>query len=81
MVFHVRELLIKQRTRAINATCGKLASGVIRMAISVAELARAGTTPRWVSRVVPRCVPVKIKCNQHGERATTIVAGTEGHLY
>jgi hypothetical protein len=26
---------------------------------------------------VPRCVPVEVKRNQHGERATTIIVGTE----
>lgn len=48
-----------------------------RMAIRVAELARAGLTPDWMPRAVPRCVPVETKRNQHGERATTIVVGTE----
>jgi hypothetical protein len=51
--------------------------GGIRMAIQVAELARAGMTPDWMPGVVPRCVPLEIKNNQHGERATTIVVGTE----
>ncbi len=51
--------------------------GGIRMAISVAELARAGLTPDWMPGVVPRCVPMKTKNNQHGERATTMVVGTE----
>lgn len=48
-----------------------------RMAIRVAELARAGLTPDWMSGAVPRCVPVETKTNQHGERATTIVVGIE----
>ena len=48
-----------------------------RMAIRVAELARAGLTPDWMPGAVPRCVPVEVKLNQHGERATTIVVGTE----
>lgn len=48
-----------------------------RLAIQVAELARAGLTPDWMPRAVPRCVPVETKRNQHGERATTIVVGTE----
>jgi hypothetical protein len=48
-----------------------------RMAIYVAELARGGMTPEWMPGVVPRCVPLEIKNNQHGERATTIVVGTE----
>jgi len=51
--------------------------GGIRMAIQVAELGRAGLTPDWMPGVVPRCVPLEIKNNQHGERATTIVVGTE----
>ena len=48
-----------------------------RMAIHVAELARAGITPDWMPGEVPRCVPVEVKCNQYGERATTVVVGTE----
>ena len=48
-----------------------------RMAIYVAELARAGMTPDWMPGVVPRCVPMATKQNQHGERANTIVVGTE----
>jgi hypothetical protein len=51
--------------------------GGIRMAISVAELARAGITPNWMPGVLARCVPVETKLNQHGERASTIVVGTE----
>jgi hypothetical protein len=51
--------------------------GGIRMAISVAELARAGITPDWMPGVVPRCVPVETRQNQHGERAVTTVVGTE----
>lgn len=47
------------------------------MAIRVAELARAGLTPDWMPGAVPRCVPVEVKRNQHGERAATIVVGTE----
>jgi hypothetical protein len=48
-----------------------------RMAIRVAELARAGLTPDWMPGAIPRCVPVEVKRNQHGERAATIVVGTE----
>jgi hypothetical protein len=51
--------------------------GGIRMAIQVAELARAGLTPDWMPGVVSRCVPLETKNNQHGERAITIVVGTE----
>ena len=52
-----------------------------RMAIYVAELARAGMTPDWLPGVVPRCLPVETKCNQHGERSTTVVVGTERVLH
>ncbi len=38
-----------------------------RMAIRVAELARAGLTPDWMPGAAPRCVPVDVKRNQHGE--------------
>jgi hypothetical protein len=48
-----------------------------RMAIRVAELARAGLTPDWMPGAVPRCVPVETKRNQHGKRATAVVVGTE----
>jgi hypothetical protein len=37
-----------------------------RMAIRVAELARAGLTPDWMPGAVPRCVPAIVKQNQHG---------------
>lgn len=53
------------------------ALGGKRMAIRVAELARAGLTPDWMPGAVPRLVPMEMKRNQHGERATTIVVGTE----
>jgi len=48
-----------------------------RMAIRVAELARAGLTPDWMPGAVPRCVPVDTRRNQHGERAITMVVSTE----
>jgi hypothetical protein len=48
-----------------------------RMAIRVAELARAGMTPDWMPGAEPRCVPVETKRNQHGARAMTIVVSTE----
>src|SRR5690606_32322933 len=48
-----------------------------RMAIRMAELARAGLTPDWMPGAAPRCVPAEVKRNQHGERASTIVVGTE----
>ena len=40
-----------------------------RMAIRVAELARAGLTPDWMPGAVPRCVPTIVKQNQHGTHA------------
>jgi len=51
--------------------------GGIRMAISVAELARAGITPDWMPGAVPRCVPVDMKRNRHGDHAVSVVVGTE----
>ncbi|MGO4917799.1 hypothetical protein [Pseudogemmobacter sp. W21_MBD1_M6] len=51
--------------------------GGIRMAVRVAELARAGLTPDWLPGVVPRCVPRDTRENQHGVRAVTEVVGTE----
>ena len=51
--------------------------GGIRMAIRVAELARAGLTPDWMSGAVPRCVPVDIKRNRHGDRAVSVIVATE----
>jgi len=53
------------------------ALGGKRMAIRVAELARAGLTPDWMPGAVPRCVPVEMKRNRHGDHATTVVVGTE----
>ncbi|MFD1796927.1 hypothetical protein FQV27_15030 [Paracoccus aurantiacus] len=50
--------------------------GGIRMAIRIAELARAGMTPDWMPGAVPRCVPVEMKRNQHGERSITVAVGT-----
>jgi hypothetical protein len=51
--------------------------GGIRMAISVAEMARAGITPNWMPGAVPRCVPVDMKRNRHGDRAVSVVVGAE----
>jgi hypothetical protein len=48
-----------------------------RMAIRVAELARAGLTPDWMPGAAPRCVPADIKRNRHGDRAVSVVVGTE----
>jgi len=57
------------------------ALGGKRMAIRVAELARAGLTPDWMPGAVPRCVPVEVRRNQHGERAKTEVVGIDRVLY
>ncbi len=48
-----------------------------RMAIRVAELARAGLTPDWMPGAVPRCVPVEMTRNRHGDRAVSVVVGRE----
>jgi hypothetical protein len=48
-----------------------------RMAIRVAELARAGLTPDWMPGAVPRCVPIIVKQSQHGPHVGTVVVGTE----
>jgi hypothetical protein len=48
-----------------------------RMAIRVAELARAGLTPDWMPGAMPRCLPTLIMQNQHGQHAGTVVVGTE----
>ena len=48
-----------------------------RMAIRVAELARAGLTPDWMPGAVPRCVPTIVKQNQHSTHSGTIVVGIE----
>jgi hypothetical protein len=51
-----------------------------RMAIRVAELARAGLTPDWLPGAVPRCVPLDMKRNRYGDRAVSIVVGIERAL-
>ena len=53
------------------------ALGGKRMAIRIAELARAGITPDWMPGVVPQCLPRETRKNQHGERAVTEVVGVE----
>jgi hypothetical protein len=53
----------------------------LRMAIRVAELARAGLTPDWMPGAIPRCVPVSTRENQYGVRAVTEIVGTERELY
>jgi thiazole synthase ThiGH ThiG subunit len=50
--------------------------GGMRMAIRVAELARARLTPNWMPGAVPRCVPVDTKRNRYGDRAVSVVVGT-----
>lgn len=63
----------------ISATVGGMPDslGGKRMSIRVAELARAGLTPDWMPGAVPRCVPVDMKRNRHGDRAISVVVGTE----
>ena len=53
------------------------ALGGKRIAIRMAELARAGITPDWMPGVVPQCLPRETRRNQHGVRAVTEVVGTE----
>lgn len=48
-----------------------------RMAIYIAELARAGMTPDWMPGAMPRCVPTLVKQNQHGTHVGSVVVGTE----
>ena len=52
--------------------------GGIRMAISVAEMARAGLTPDWMPGAVPRCVPIDLKRNRHGDRAVSVCRNRKG---
>lgn len=51
--------------------------GGLRMAIRVAELARAGLTPDWMPGAVPRCVPVEWRQTKHGQRGQSAVCGHE----
>ena len=76
---HKRSSYTHPDAEVIAATVAEMPDslGGIRMAIRVTELARAGLTPDWMPAVVPRCVPVETKQNQHGERAMTILVGTE----
>lgn len=62
---------------AATIACLPDSLGGKRMAIRVAELARAGLTPDWMPGAVPRCVPVELKRNRHGDRAVSVVVGTE----
>ena len=50
--------------------------GGLRLAIRIAELARAGMAPDWMPGAVLRCVPVEMRRNQHGARSITIPVGT-----
>lgn len=52
------------------------ALGGRQMAVRLAELAHAGLTPDWMPGAVPRCVPVDMKRNRHGDHAVSIVVGT-----
>ncbi len=70
---------VHEDAEVIAATVAMLpdALGGKRMAIRIAELARAGLTPDWMPGAVPRCVPRDTRKNQHGVRAVTEVVGTE----
>ena len=74
---------VHEDAEAIAATVAGLSDslGGIRMALRVAELARAGMTPDWMPGAVPRCVPRETRENQHGIRAITEVIGTERVLF
>ena len=49
-----------------------------RMALRIAELARAGQAPDWGEGLCPRCIPLGWKCeNQYGPQAVTEVIGYE----
>ena len=76
---HKSQSYVNEDAEIVAATLAGLPDslGGKRMAVYVAELARAGITPDWMPGAVPRCVPMQTKNNQHGERATTIVVGTE----
>jgi hypothetical protein len=76
---HKRGSYTHEDAEVIAATVAGLPDslGGIRMAISVAELARAGITPDWMPGAVPRCVPVDMKRNRHGDHAVSVVVGTE----
>lgn len=51
------------------------ARGGRRMAIWIAELARAGMRPDWMEGAAPRCVPVETHTNRHGVRAKSEPCG------
>jgi hypothetical protein len=76
---HKTATYIHEDAEVIAATVAGMPDnlGGKRMAIRVAELAHAGLTPDWMPGAVPRCVPVDIKRNRHGDHATTVVVGTE----
>lgn len=61
----------------LHETAARWSCTIADIAGWVTELARAGLTPDWMPGAVPRCVPRETRRNQHGERATTIVVGTE----
>lgn len=54
------------------------AMGGMRMALRIAELARAGMVEDWGQDLHPRCIPVAWKGeNQHGPQAETTLVGYE----
>lgn len=53
------------------------ALGGRRMAVQIAELARAGQSADWGRNLTPRCIPKAWKCeNQHGPQAATELVET-----
>lgn len=54
------------------------ARGGLRMALWIAEMARAGQEPDWMPDATPRVYPAVTHTNQHGLRAGTADAGRLG---
>lgn len=55
--------------------------GGLRMAIYIAELARAGLTPDWMPNARPKVVPIGWTENQYGPRAVTEVVEVIKHRH
>lgn len=52
-----------------------------RMAIQIAELARAGSEPDWMRGAQTRCVPVEWRNSKHGPHAKTEVVRTIEYVW
>lgn len=57
-----------------------VACGGRTMAVWIAELARAGTTPDWLPGAVTRCVPMEWRKTKHGQFATTRTCGSVSYV-